>query len=224
LIIPGYDGDMGDQTINAAVILAAGLSSRMKDFKPLLPLEGEKTIIECSIDSMVSAGIDHIVLVLGHRADDILRVLRRRDYPFLKTALNPRYADSDMMESARVGLAVAQSWAGLEAVFVLPGDMPKIRGSAYDALIRCRRLNSAKVIVPVYGGERAHPPLIHADCLDSLIGYQGEGGLKAALDAFSGGTVCLPVEDRGCVLDADTPEDYKRLLDYQKAEEPQRHD
>jgi CTP:molybdopterin cytidylyltransferase MocA len=173
---------------------------------------------------MVSAGIDHIVLVLGHRGGDILRVLRSRDYPFLKTAFNPRYADSDMMASARIGLAMAQSWAGLEAVFVLPADMPKIRSGTYDALIRCMRLNSAQVVIPVYGGKRAHPPLIHAGCLDSLIGHQGEGGLKAALDAFSGGTVCLPVEDRGCVLDADSPEDYKRLLDYHKAEEPQRHD
>jgi CTP:molybdopterin cytidylyltransferase MocA len=215
---------MGDQTITAAVILCAGLSSRMKDFKPLLPMDGERTIIECSIDSMVSAGIDHIVLVVGHRGEDILRVLRRRDYPFLKTAFNPRYADSDMMESARIGLAMAQSWAGIESVFVLPGDMPKIQSRTYTALIRCMRANAAAVAVPVYRGEPAHPPLIHRDCLESLIGRRGGGGLKAALDAFSRGTVRLPVEDRGCVLDADTPEDYKRLLDYHSDEERQSHD
>jgi CTP:molybdopterin cytidylyltransferase MocA len=215
---------MGDQTSSAAVILCAGLSSRMQDFKPLLPMDGGRTIIECSIDSAVSAGIDRIVLVVGHRSGDILRVLQRRDYPFLKTALNPRYAESDMMESARIGLALAQSWAGIEAVFVLPGDMPAIQSRTYDALIRCMRLNSAKVAIPVYGNEAAHPPLIHADCLDYLIGYRGEGGLKAALGAFAGGTVYLPVEDRGCVLDADTPDDYKRLLAYQKAGEQPRHD
>jgi CTP:molybdopterin cytidylyltransferase MocA len=102
--------------------------------------------------------------------------------------------------------------------------MPAIQSSAYDALIRCMRLNSAKVVVPVYKGEAAHPPLIRADCLDYLIGYRGEGGLKAALGAFAGDTVYLPVEDRGCVLDADTPDDYKRLLDYQKTKEQPRHD
>jgi CTP:molybdopterin cytidylyltransferase MocA len=210
---------MGDQTIIAGVILCAGLSSRMKDFKPLLPLGNGKTIIEGSIDSMVSAGIDHIVLVLGHRGDEILRVLGRRDYPLLKTVRNPRYAESDMMESARIGLAMVKSWAGVEAVFMLPADMPKIQSRTYDALIRCMRLNSARVVVPVYGGEAAHPPLIHADCLEYLVGHHGEGGLQAALGAFSGGTVRLPVEDRGCVLDADTPDDYRRLLDYQGNEE-----
>jgi CTP:molybdopterin cytidylyltransferase MocA len=102
--------------------------------------------------------------------------------------------------------------------------MPAIQSSAYDALIRCMRLNSAKVVVPVYKGEAAHPPLIHADCLDYLTGYRGEGGLRAALGAFSSGTVYLPVDDRGCVLDADTPEDYRRLLDYQRTGERQRHD
>jgi CTP:molybdopterin cytidylyltransferase MocA len=210
---------MGDQTISAGMILCAGLSSRMKDFKPLLPLGDGKTIVESSIDSMVSAGVDHIVLVLGHRGEDILRVLERRDYPFLKTAYNPRYAESDMMESARTGLAMVRGWEGVEAVFVLPADMPKIQSRTYDILIRCMRLNSAKVVVPVYGGEAAHPPLIHMDCLDYLVGYHGEGGLQAALGAFSGGTIRFPVEDRGCVLDADTPEDYRRLLDYHGNEE-----
>jgi CTP:molybdopterin cytidylyltransferase MocA len=122
-----------------------------------------------------------------------------------------------MMESVRIGLATAQSWGGVEAVFVLPADMPAIQSGAYGALIRCMRINSAKVVVPVYEGSAAHPPLIHIDCLDYLVGYRGEGGLKAALGSFSSGTVYLPVEDRGCVLDADTPEDYRRLRDYHKA-------
>jgi CTP:molybdopterin cytidylyltransferase MocA len=72
------------------------------------------------------------------------------------------------------------------------------------------------VVVPVYRGEDAHPPLIHADCLEHLVGYYGEGGLQGALGAFSGSTIRLPVEDRGCVLDADTPDDYRRLLEYRE--------
>jgi CTP:molybdopterin cytidylyltransferase MocA len=198
----------------AGLILCAGLSSRMKDFKPLLPLDGEKTIVECAVDSMMSAGIGRVVLVLGYRAADVAEVLQRRSYPFLKTAYNPRYADSDMMESARIGLSVIQSWEGIEGVFVLPADMPKIQSRTYGALLRCMRLNSAKVAIPVYEGAAGHPPLLHADCLSRLAGFRGEGGLKAALGAFKQSTVYLPVEDRGCVMDADTPEDYQRLLDY----------
>jgi CTP:molybdopterin cytidylyltransferase MocA len=211
-----YDGDMDGQTManTAGLILCAGLSSRMKDFKPLLPLDGEKTIVECAIDSMASAGIGRVVLVLGYRGVDVAEVLQRRNYPFLKTAYNPRYADSDMLESARIGLSVIQSWEGIEGVFVLPADMPKIQSPTYGALLRCMRLNSGKVVVPVYEGVAGHPPLLHADCLDYLAGYRGEGGLKAALGAFKQSTVYLPVEDRGCVMDADTPEDYQRLLDY----------
>jgi CTP:molybdopterin cytidylyltransferase MocA len=196
----------------AGLILCAGLSSRMKDFKPLLPLDGEKTMVECAVESMASAGIGRVVLVLGYRGADVAEVLQRRSYPFLKTAYNPRYADSDMMESARIGLSMIQSWEGIEGVFVLPADMPKIQSRTYEALLRCMR--SGKVAVPVYEGAAGHPPLIHADCLDYLVGYRGEGGLKAALGAFKQSTVYLPVEDRGCVLDADTPEDYQRLLDY----------
>jgi CTP:molybdopterin cytidylyltransferase MocA len=207
---------MDGQTManTAGVILCAGLSSRMKDFKPLLPMEGDRTIVECAIESMASAGIGRVVLVLGYRGDDVAELLQRRNYPFLETARNPRYADSDMMESARIGLSVVQSWEGIEGVFVLPADMPKIQSRTYGALFRCMRLNSGKVVVPVYEGAAGHPPLIHPDCLDYLAGHRGEGGLKAALGAFKQSTVYLPVEDRGCVLDADTPEDYQRLLEY----------
>jgi CTP:molybdopterin cytidylyltransferase MocA len=215
-----YDMDMDGQPIHAGVILCAGLSSRMKDFKPLLPMDGgprpDSSVIECSIHSMVSAGIDHIALVLGYRGADIALALQRGNYPFLKTAYNPRYADADMMESARIGLGLVQSWPEVEAVFVLPGDMPKIHPRTYGDLIQCMRRNAAKVVIPRFEGEAAHPPLIHADCLDYLVKYGGPGGLKAALDAFLPGTVYLDVEDRGCVLDADTPGDYQRLLDYHK--------
>jgi CTP:molybdopterin cytidylyltransferase MocA len=210
----GYDADMDGKTLHAGLILCAGLSSRMGDFKPLLPLDGEKTMVECAIDSMERAGVDHIVLVLGHRGDDILRVLGRRDRPFLKTVRNPRYADTDMMESARIGLAAVQSWDAVEAFFVLPADMPIIRSRTYGDLIRCMRRNSCKVVVPVYRDKAGHPPLVHADCLERLLAHDGEGGLKAALGAFSRDTVYLPVDDRGCVLDADTPADYRSLLSY----------
>jgi CTP:molybdopterin cytidylyltransferase MocA len=212
--------DMDSPMISAGIILCAGLSTRMKDFKPLLPmdkgLQSPRTLIECTIDSMVRAGIDHIVLVVGHRGKEIEQVILHRNYPFVTTAYNPRYADSDMMESVRIGISQAVSWS-LESIFVLPGDMPKIHPQTYTALLRRMRLHPCKVLIPSYGGEPAHPPLIHAACLDYLLNvFDGPGGLKAALNAFLPETVYLPVDDRGCTLDADCPDDYIQLLHYKE--------
>ena len=197
---------------NAGIILCAGLSSRMKDFKPLLPLDGS-TLIECTISSLLQAGIDRIVLVVGHRGKDIEEVLCKRNYPFVTAVYNPRYADSDMMESVRIGIRALQ-WP-LESVFVLPGDMPKIHPRTMSALLQQMREYPCKVCIPRYKGENAHPPLIHASCLDYLLNtFDGPGGLKAALNAFSEETVYMPVDDAGCTMDADTPDDYQRLVRY----------
>src|SRR4029079_13163816 len=67
----------------AAILLAAGRSSRMGAFKPLLPF-GNKTVSECCIDYLRDGGVDEIIVVLGHRADDI-----RQQVSGVKSALNP---------------------------------------------------------------------------------------------------------------------------------------
>ena len=59
------------------LILAAGMSSRMGSFKPLMPLRG-KTLIENSIDSMLLSGVSRVVVVLGYRGEEVERILRSR--------------------------------------------------------------------------------------------------------------------------------------------------
>ena len=61
------------------LIVAAGLSSRMGCFKPLLPLRG-KTVIENTIDSMLLCGISPVVVVLGYRGREVEAVLHSRSY------------------------------------------------------------------------------------------------------------------------------------------------
>ncbi|MDF2930043.1 MAG: nucleotidyltransferase family protein [Anaerospora sp.] len=79
------------------IILAAGLSSRMEAFKPLLKLK-DKTIIECSIDSMLGAGVQQVVVVLGHRAQELETVLLSRyEHSRLVLVRNSHYAELDML-------------------------------------------------------------------------------------------------------------------------------
>lgn len=59
------------------LIVAAGLSKRMGQFKPLMPLQG-KTVIENAINSMLESGVHQVVIVLGYRADEVEHCLRSR--------------------------------------------------------------------------------------------------------------------------------------------------
>ena len=71
----------------------------MGAFKPLLPF-GDRTVIECCIDNLRAAGIDEIVVVVGHRAEDVRQQLKGLDLSF---AVNPD-PDSEMSTSIALGV------------------------------------------------------------------------------------------------------------------------
>lgn len=84
----------------ASLIVAAGMSSRMKKFKPLLKL-GEKTIIEHVVDTLYEGGVNKIVIVTGNRSDKIREQLKTRDVIFIHNEL---YESTSMFESVKLGL------------------------------------------------------------------------------------------------------------------------
>ena len=86
--------------ITAGVIVAAGLSSRMGEFKPLLPFRGS-TIIENTINTMKRAGVDTIVVVIGYNKEVMEQALEGSNVIMV---YNPNYATSDMMSSIKLGI------------------------------------------------------------------------------------------------------------------------
>ena len=186
-----------------AVIPAAGLSSRMGAFKPLLPL-GDGTVVEASVGSVMPF-VSAAAVVVGNRGGEVAEVLHRRFGARLKIASNPDYASTDMLRSVQLGL---RAMGECGAFFLLPADMPLISGAVYEALIAAFD-GSADVLYPVIGGRRGHPPLIHARLIPAILAYEGGGGLRAIL---SGRKVCeVAVPDAGIFTDLDTPEDYGHL-------------
>jgi len=216
----------------AGIIVAAGLSSRMGDFKPLLPFR-DSTIIENTIDTMKQAGIETIVVVIGHNKELMEQALKSSN---AITVYNPDFAISDMMSSIKLGLkeifrvqeakeikakenkAKKNEETPIEALFILPGDMPAISPTT---LIKVQNQMKhcdvkIKIIFPTVQGRKKHPPLIRVELLQEIYHYQGNMGLRGALEPYAMDTAYLEVDDYGCTIDTDTPEDYKRLLEYGK--------
>ena len=185
-----------------AVIPAAGLSSRMGAFKPLLPY-GDATVIEAAVGSVLPY-IDSAVAVLGKRADELRAVLAERFGDRLTVACNPDYASTDMLASVKIGL---RAMGECDAFFLLPADMPAIPSAVFEALTGAFD-GTAEAIYPVMNGRRGHPPLISARLIPKILAYEGEGGLRAIL---SGRRVKeIPVTDGGILTDLDTPADYEK--------------
>jgi molybdenum cofactor cytidylyltransferase len=192
----------------AALILAAGLSSRMKEFKPLLTLENE-TITDRAMRLFDQPDTD-IYLVTGWQRDKLLAGISRKSANIVE---NPDFA-SGMFSSVHSG--VKQLGDKYQAFFVLPVDIPLVR--PYTINLLKERFEPDKIIYPVIDSKRGHPPLIPNSLIPEILDWKGNGGLKAILKKHEVISIDVEVPDSNILFDMDTREDYqaaqKRLRTY----------
>jgi putative nucleotidyltransferase with HDIG domain len=188
----------------AAIILAAGYSSRMGEFKPLLPF-GDGTVLERDVSLFRDAGIVDVRVVIGHRAADLLELLERLN---TRPVMNERYHDG-MFSSVRAG--VESLGADIEAFFLLPVDIPLVRPATVQLLVERFDDGTGSIIYPAFYGKRGHPPLIPARYREEIVNWHGEGGLKSFLSRHEDEAVNIDTEDENILLDMDTLAEYDRL-------------
>lgn len=191
----------------AAVIPAAGESSRMGLPKPLLPL-GTSTILGEAIRGLREGGVDGIVVVLGPSPEAYLPLLKASG---VRPVVNPRPGEG-MLSSVLVGIGALP--AGTEAFFLLPADMPLVRPATIRLLREESLARRGGVVYPVFGGRRGHPPLIPLRYFRGTVPPDTPGGLRTILRRHDGEAVLVDVDDPAVRMDCDTPEDYRRLQEY----------
>ena len=190
----------------AALIVAAGFSSRMQKFKPLLPMR-TSTVIECTIDAFLDAGITDIVVVIGHNADLIRPVLEQKN---IKWVYNPNYEEG-MYTSIKVG--VEELAAEFDGFFMMPADIPFVSAKTIRQIGETFLAADYSVVYPVYNGRRGHPPVISMRLSHEILTYDGTGGLKTLLSKSSDSAYHLEVDDEGVLIDLDTIETYNQWKD-----------
>ncbi|HEX8163255.1 MAG TPA: nucleotidyltransferase family protein [Pyrinomonadaceae bacterium] len=188
----------------AAVVLAAGRSRRMGAFKPLLPF-GAKTVIESCIDNLRGAGVEEIVVVLGHRAEELRARLSRLPVRF---ALNGE-AGSEM--GASIARGVEQVSGGATAVLVAPADHPAVSPDAIRFLIERHGATGAPFVAPAWRGRGGHPVLIDLAYREELSRLEEGRGLRGLFEAHAREVLRAEVECPYVARDMDTWEDYRAL-------------
>ena len=189
----------------AAVVAAAGLSSRMGSFKQLLKL-GEYGFTEHIVRTFLAAGVTRIAVVTGYRAEELKKSLAGYDIQFLH---NPDFASTEMLDSARIGF---RHFLGMEKILFCPSDIPLFRVETVRRLLKAPFPESKKAVVyPQCGTVTGHPVLIGGGLLEDLLAAPRDGGLRKAFLSVGAEQIFVPVEDPGTLLDADTPEAYERL-------------
>lgn len=203
-------GNGGGEMKTGAVIAAAGMSSRMKAFKPLLALGGS-TIIGTAVDTLRSAGIGPIVVITGNGAEKLEPYLGAAGVTCL---YNARYETTDMFASARIGMDYMRDRC--DRMFFLPGDVPLFSRQSLERMMDDMDCSRCEIIMPVHAGVTGHPILIASRAIPSLLRYKGGNGLKGAIDGFEGGKETIELDDIGMTMDADWPEDYEKLKEYDR--------
>jgi len=188
----------------AAIILSAGYSSRMGEFKPLLPL-GNATVLERDVSLFRDAGIEDVRVVIGHRAEELLPIVERLH---ARPIMNERFHEG-MFSSVFAGVESLKE--DVEAFFLLPVDIPLVRPETVTLVAQAFHVGEGRILYPVFYGKRGHPPLISSRYREGILAWNGEGGLKPFLARHEADAVNIETGDENILLDMDTFADYERL-------------
>jgi molybdenum cofactor cytidylyltransferase len=187
----------------AALLLAAGRSRRMGAFKPLLPF-GDSTVIEACLNSLHHAKVDDIVVVAGHRANEIQAHLKSAN---LRLAINPN-PESEMSESIRCGVEQLADRPGCLLIGLV--DHPAVPSRIITSIIAAGE-GGARLVQPEYEGRGGHPVLIDLSYREELLHLDDAKGLRSFFTAHRSEVRRLPVDSPYVARDMDTWEDYLAL-------------
>ena len=190
-----------------AVILAAGLSSRMGGrAKALLPLADGRTFIDTIITSFAAAGVDDIVVV-GHEAGAVTDHVASRA-PQVRCVRNDDYRQGQF--SSLIAGLDAIDRPGVSGMLLTLVDVPRVSPSTIAAVLQRYRAVAPPIVRPVRGAEHGHPVLIDRALFSALRDADPAQGAKPVVRAHVSAAGDVPVDDDWSFRDVDTPDDHAR--------------
>ncbi|MGX9392825.1 NTP transferase domain-containing protein [Nitrobacteraceae bacterium UC4446_H13] len=185
----------------AAVVLAAGRSTRMGGPNKMLAELGGKPLVRMVAEQALASKASPVIVVTGHQADEVEKALAGLNVTFVR---NADFA-SGLASSVKTGIgAVPTDAAG---AMVCLGDMPLIEAKLIDKLIGAfSPERGSLIVVPTCDGRRGNPVLWSRRFFGELMGLSGDIGGRHLVDHHSEAVVEVPVDGDGAFLDIDTPQ------------------
>jgi len=188
----------------ASIILAAGASKRMGRPKMLLPYRSG-TVLSSAVAPHLEAGAGSVIVVLGHRADEVRSAAKLPADPRLVTVVNLDWAEG-MASSIRRGL---KECGEASAVLLALGDQPGVDVGRVKAVLAAWAAD-VRLVVPVHGDRASHPVLFARSLFPELRDLRGDVGAREVVRRHWAEAVQVPAP---ALADVDTEEDYRTLLE-----------
>lgn len=184
------------------IIVAAGKTSSRNEPNPLLKI-GSITIVKRIVLTFQQVGISPIVVITGYRAEDIEHDLADYGVIFLR---NHQYESSQMFDSAKIGLHFLQNKC--DQVIFNPVNIPMFTPDTIRRMVEC----GEKLLSPSYQGKVGHPLLISSELIPSILMYEGNMGMRGAIQDLGVPRKWIDIEDEGILHNTDAIERLDRLL------------
>jgi xanthine dehydrogenase accessory factor len=191
----------------SGIVLAAGTASRMGGLKALLPL-GDRCLLQHVVDAALASCLDEVIVVLGHRADEVRSVLAIPEGGRARVVVNADFA-AGQSASLRCGLRAASPAS--ETAAVLLGDQPTVSAARIDrvaAAFFASQRPAARPVFPEAGGAPGHPVFLARRLWPLLEAETGDRGARELLAAHPDWLTAVP-ESGAPPPDLDTPDDYE---------------
>lgn len=189
----------------SAVLLAAGESRRMGEFKQLLTLDG-KTFIERCVDTLLATRVGEVVVVTGHRRQDVRRAVGNRPVRF---AHNADYREG-MSSSLKRGVRSLSKAA--RACLIALVDQPQISVDVFNLVIREYETHQPLIVIPTFEGRNGHPVILDLKLKSEILSMDPAQGLRQVVHAHANEIRRVEVAQESVLMDFDFPEDYRRAL------------
>ena len=202
--------------MTAAVVLAAGHADRMGSNKLVLPL-GPGSVVGLVI-AVACAAADKVIVVIGLHDQGtrtaVEQAVKALDADARIEVVQGVPYDPGMFISVQAGLRHA---TGADVVLVFPGDIPLVSPATAIAVRDALLASGADAAVPLCDGRRGNPVAISGRCVPELLAMSERSTLRQFMTLHASTTKLVRVDDRGMLLDMDTPEEYDRVLECLKS-------
>jgi molybdenum cofactor cytidylyltransferase len=185
----------------AAVVLAAGRSTRMGGPNKLLAEIARRPLIRIAVEAAVKSRAAPVIVVAGHERQHIEEVLSGLPVQLVQ---NPDFADG-LGTSLKAGIAAVP--ADADGAVVCLGDMPQVDAALIDRLIAAFDPDrGALVVVPTFEGKRGNPVLWSRRFFPDLMAIEGDVGARHLIGRYREAVLEVPVAGKAALTDIDTPE------------------
>jgi molybdenum cofactor cytidylyltransferase len=185
----------------AAVVLAAGRSTRMGGPNKLLAEIGGRSLVRIAVEQALASRAKPVIVVTGHERERVEAALKGLPVQLVH---NPDFAQG-LGGSVRTGIAAVP--AAADGAIVCLGDMPQVDAALIDRLIAgFAPEQGALAVVPTIDGQRGNPVLWSRRFFPDLMAIEGDVGARNLINRYGEAVVEVPVTGKGALVDVDTPE------------------